>query len=163
MSVPEGWCGDVLETVAYERRIFEWRIPDFLSLTNCKDKCYKSQPFSFANESWNLLLYPEGKKNIDDGFVSLFLKKSSSKPVTISYTLSIKNPNGYESTSRRFSVMCATIESEMEGAAKFLNRTHLKNNQAVCLPLGTLTVTCHMALSFGSIAQDKKETLIGKF
>ncbi|KAL3627477.1 hypothetical protein CASFOL_028840 [Castilleja foliolosa] len=107
-----------------------WRISWFSSLT---DECVDSKPFVAADRKWKIQLYPKGKGNGVDNYISLYLSlaepqdlRSTSK-IYAEFTLRILdqvNRNNYSGTSNYW----YSASSSTCGWPRFVSRAYFNTS-----------------------------------
>lgn len=123
---------------------FLWKINDFFSLT---EETYFSSSFSFADETWCLVLFPNGNahdESYKNGCVSVYLCRcSSGEPIKISFSISLKTLD-----KKRFSEAhkecIITDDDPIIKFSDFLLRSELLEKQPELLPFDTLTIVCSL-------------------
>lgn len=140
-----GNVGNVTSKFAGE--VFEWKIPNFSSLTLnvSKSDYYDSPSFTFGGATFYLRLYPAGCKGSEDGDISLFLWLESSSPLlpfTVTYVFGIKNSIRNMYLTDAGSHTCRKPTGR--GMWRFLKKSELTYNVAELLPDDILTIKCSL-------------------
>lgn len=123
--------------------IFEWKIKDFISLSNERNIFYYSSTFYFSDASWNLKIYPFGVvENQSDGCIGLYLmKRSYSRPISVNYTIGLKTVDGKKDPDYNFTYVFDQRDSGY-GTPKLISRSVLSEKKSELIPSGILTVIC---------------------
>lgn len=123
----------------------EWRIDGFTSLPEEDRACYLSPVFSFRNQEWYLVIYPNGWSERDSsGYVDLQLCKYYSSPsIEQEFSLSFKTVNG-EKYLEEHSTRVFEEGNIGHTFLRFLSRSELLKRQSKLVSCDVLTVICTM-------------------
>lgn len=122
----------------------EWKIFNFTSYSDEDGRNYFSPIFTFADERWNLEIYPNGRQKVDSsGYICLYLVKKSSGPsVILEYSLGLKTLNGKKFVEHYRTHKFKRI-NQAGGVHKCILRSDLLKRSDF-LPIDHLTVFCHL-------------------
>lgn len=141
--------GDVSEEWVF---VAEWKIKDFLSVSNIDNEFLCSPLFSFANASWYMRLYPNGitRINLADGqetnsigYIDIHLCRSSpGPPISLEFSLGLKTVDGKFDPARHYTYLFR--KTGKLGSLRFFKRSVLLEMQNEFIPSGVLTLICKM-------------------
>lgn len=133
--------GDLCE-IRGELKI-EWKIKNFMSLSDEYNTYYDSHTFYFSGTSWELRIYPNGEtENKSDGWLGLYIiRKSVGAPVTLHISFSLKKADGNK--DHEFNSKPVTIDKRIaKGLDKMLLRSELMERKTELIPSDELTIIC---------------------
>lgn len=144
MNAANSKVGDILEE-AFDFKEITWKIPNFLSLRGPLHFCVKSSSFIFASAIWELRVYPFGNTKTSHGYISLAIKRLSSRipkhHVFYKYCLKTQNGEEYEI---QYCDDWFTRKSYEWIYFKYLHRSKLMEIKESVVPNGILTVVCQV-------------------
>lgn len=123
--------------------IVEWRIAGFLSLQQKDHESYSSPDFSFGEQTWNLEIYPNGKRGRwQKGKVILRLWKNSGPNIKQAFSISLKTYAGekYNESDYVKDFYACYKYIELELISKF----ELSLRSFELITRGVLSVVCSM-------------------
>lgn len=123
----------------------EWRIENFISLVEEKDKFYTSFSFSFAGHSWCMRIYPNGREEQKSvGYIGLYLRRNSFGPgIKMHFSLGLKRFDG-EKDPEKHCTHTFQKPDEGYGSIKLLSKSKLLQRKSDLLPADILTVFCSL-------------------
>ena len=126
----------------------EVRFHDFTNLTTTSGECVPSPEFTCLGHQWVLKLYPGGRHDADEGYVSVSIKftNSTCKDIEIEYGFSVKDAAGKEVEHRSPKTkMFPALRAETtigQGIKKFAKRSRITDK----LVEGALIIDVRMRL-----------------
>lgn len=123
----------------------EWRIEDFISLLEEKNKIYTSFTFTFASHSWCMRIYPNGREEQKSiGYIGLYLRRNSFGPaIRMHFSLGLKTFDGERDPEKHYMHTFRKID-EGCGSIKLLSKSKLLQRKSDLLPADILTVFCSL-------------------
>jgi len=148
-----GWCyTEAEEDIVYD---YAWTIEKFsrAAATYRTGKTMYSDQFSVAvhgrQTRWRLKMYPNGRKNVDQGYVTLFLKDSGrDQPanlranVKFSVVDSLGNKTNTKTIDKEYKVL-----NHAFGYSKFIKHQWLLSPERMLLPDDKLTLLCTITIA----------------
>lgn len=128
----------------YTQEFYEWRIPDFSNICNCKRKCYySSKSFSFAGATCHFRIYPEGYTETPNGYISLYVWRETDQPtIAVTYTFGLKNNKGIIDHLQKPIKFVNAVGAR--GVNEFFKVSELLKRKSEFFPDDSLTITCHL-------------------
>lgn len=142
-----------------EVKVLEWEIPDFWSLSNCKNDWYTTSRFHFENTYWYFSISPGGDDDSSAGYIALTLHtedhigrnfafilelgvKRAGDMESAKYELGIKRAGDVENV--KYELVTFNGECNSWRYPDFFLRKELLQRKVELLPDGTLTIICSM-------------------
>lgn len=123
--------------------IIEWKVKNFMSLSDEYNTYYDSHTFYFSGTSWELRIYPNGEtENKSDGWLGLYImRKSIGSPVTLRISFALKKSDGNK--DHECNIGPVTIDKKIgRGWHKMLLRSVLMERKTELIPSDELTIIC---------------------
>jgi len=162
-----GWCyTEAEEDIVYD---YAWTIERFSrAAANYRTgKTMYSDQFSVAvhgkQTRWRLKMYPNGRKNVDQGYVTLFLKDSGrDQPanlranVKFSVVDSLGNKTNTKTIDKEYKVL-----NHAFGYSKFIKHQWLLSPERMLLPDDKLTLLCSITIAGKNIISSGAQRPVG--
>lgn len=127
-----------------EIKVFEWKISDFCSLSNCKNDWYTSPCFDFSNASWYFSFSPEGDEESSEGYIALYLHCDDDIGSHITFILELGFKREDEVENVKSELVRFEGKYDIWCFSDFFLRTELLKRKSELLPEDTLTIVCSM-------------------
>ena len=119
-----------------------WRVPNFFSLPTKDGLWYYSPGFSFAGESWNLMIYPNGRSDhASTGYIGVYIwRQSFGRGIHLEFSFGLKTLEGVKKEEQYRLAVFETTKST--GIHKFVQRSKLLGKKSELVPDDHLTIFC---------------------
>lgn len=126
----------------------EWKIKNFFYLSTEDGEMYSSPKFSVGDDTWCLLIYPNGDTSIEtDGFIDLALyRENYDPPINQEFAFYLKTVDGEKDREKHFIHLFNNF-SGLYSAWKFISRFEVFERRSQLISDAILTIVCTLKYS----------------